>query len=261
MMTGITIYCEKCWSDAYIRSRLTGRPQVDCYRDLLEERKESPCNPEEQAGMKPYYEHAGITIYHGDCREILPQIEADVCITDPVRPNAHPDLVGSDDPKGLFAGMLAVLPQMKRLVVWLGCQSDPRFLSVVPEQYPFLRVCSLRYHMPSYRGRCLITGDYAYVYGEWPSVIPGRRVVSGECDAPFIYKNKQPHLCARNEHHANWVINKLTDMDDAIVDPFTGVGTILVAAKNNGRRAIGIEIEEKDCEIAAKRLSQEVLPL
>lgn len=43
--------CEKCWSDAYIRSRLTGRPQADCYRDLLEERKESPCSPEEQAGL------------------------------------------------------------------------------------------------------------------------------------------------------------------------------------------------------------------
>ena len=43
--------CEKCWSDAYLRSRLTHRSQADCYSEILEERKDNPCSAEEQAGI------------------------------------------------------------------------------------------------------------------------------------------------------------------------------------------------------------------
>ena len=128
--------------------------------------------------MKPYYEHAGITIYHGDCREVLPQLEQPLaCIVDPVWPNSV--FPGVDDPQALFAEAAALLT-VERLVVHLGCTSDPRFLAAVPERYPFFRVCWLRYARLSYRGRILLGSDVAYVYGKPPASRLGLHVLSGE---------------------------------------------------------------------------------
>jgi len=48
--------CEKCWSDAYSRARMSNRSQSDCYAELLEERKDNPCTAEQQRGDKrPVY--------------------------------------------------------------------------------------------------------------------------------------------------------------------------------------------------------------
>ena len=129
--------------------------------------------------MMPFYDRDGITIYCGDCRQILPQIQADVCITDPVWPNVHPDLIGADDPLGLWESTLPLL-DVKRLCVWLGCQSDPRFMRAVPSSLEFLRVCYLRRAVPSYNGRCLVSGDVLYCFGEWPVAAPGQKLLPGE---------------------------------------------------------------------------------
>lgn len=212
--------------------------------------------------MKPYYEDSvsSITLYHGDCREVLPRLAGDVLITDPVWPNAHPDLVGSADPYALFLGMLDVAPNVDRLVVWLGCQSDPRFLRAIDAtRWPFLRSCYLSRAVPSYNGRALVTGDMLYVFGVWPRSEAGRRVLPGECRVTSDASKRQPHPAARNRRHADWVVRWWTDEGNTIIDPFAGTGTTLVAAKDLGRRAIGIEIEERYCAVAAERLSQGVL--
>ena len=74
------------------------------------------------------------------------------------------------------------------------------------------------------------------------------------------YGNGKPHPSEhptpRRFQHLRWLVSKWAE--GLILDPFAGSGTTLLAAKVNGLPAIGIEIEEKYCEIAAKRLSQKV---
>jgi site-specific DNA-methyltransferase (adenine-specific) len=212
--------------------------------------------------MKPYYEENGITIYHGDCRQVLSEIgQVSSIITDPVWPNSLASLVGAERPYELFAEAAAFFPMVsKRLVVHMGCTSDPRFLMGIPKEMPYLRTCWLRYNFPSYRGRILIGSDVAYAYGIAPKARKGLHLLPGECstkdtDMDISVKRKF-HPCARKLNHLSWLITVFGE--DNILDPFMGSGTTLRAAKDLGRKAIGIEIEEKYCEIAAKRLSQEV---
>jgi len=209
--------------------------------------------------MTPYYEHGGITIYHGDCREVLPGIEAETMISDPVWPNAAVPLAGSDRPYELFAECLCLLAMsFKRLAVHLGCDSDPRFLLAVPKRFKFFRTAWLEMARPHYKGRLLYTSDIAYLFGDPPGadvcqVVPGKL-----CDSSSKGKEAD-HPCPRKLSHVKWLIRFFSNKDDTIVDPFMGSGTTLRAAKDMGRKAIGIEIEERYCEIAANRLSQEVL--
>lgn len=86
----------------------------------------------------------------------------------------------------------------------------------------------------------------------WPeNSFPTGRVTRGL--AP-----KNGHPCPKPAADWHWLLRKVSIDGETVLDPFMGSGTTLVAAKNLGRKAIGIEIEEKYCEIAAKRLSQHV---
>ena len=69
------------------------------------------------------------------------------------------------------------------------------------------------------------------------------------------------HPCPKPVGWMLWAVDLGSVGGDSILDPFLGSGTTAVAAKNLGRKCIGIEIEEKYCEIAVNRLAQEVLPL
>jgi len=208
--------------------------------------------------MTAYFEREGITIYHGDCREIVPLLDPPaVVITDPVWPNAVKSLAGADDPAGLLSDFLGLLPDtVARLVIQLGCDSDPRFLTAVPSRWPFLRSCWLEYVRPSYKGRLLYTSDLAYIFGQWPKPRPGAMVIPGK----FLQNDARPrtrgHPCPRQQSHVDWLVKWFGE--STILDPFAGTGPVLLAAKYAGLRAVGIEIEERYCEVAARRLDQRV---
>ena len=67
------------------------------------------------------------------------------------------------------------------------------------------------------------------------------------------------HPCPKPIAFMQWLMNLAALPGEIVIDPFCGSGTTLVAAKNAGLGAIGVEIDERYCEIAAKRLLWSVL--
>jgi len=185
-------------------------------------------------------------------------LKYDVVITDPMWPNNSVIEFKDIDPYSLFEDFAKLLPaETKRIAIVLGCDSDPNILASIRMQ--FFRVCWLRYNLPGYKGRLLNGSNVAYLYGGPPKSLPGRHLISGEFTDVRKVGKETKHPCSRRLAHMLWLINIWTDQTDVIFDPFMGAGTTLLAAKNHGQKAIGIEIEERYCEMAVKRLAQGVL--
>jgi len=199
-----------------------------------------------------------------------------VLITDPVWPGAKVKLAGRERPEHLFADMWSV-GNFSRSAIQIGCDTSPFFLSVIDQ--PFFRYCWLEQACPSYKGRLLLTGDVALLFGEPPKPRKGAMIVPGKCVATnsneftawrdfstqvrgkAIGATNTMHPCPRRIQHVAWLVNIWTDEDETVCDPFAGSGTTLLAAKQLGRKSVGIEIEERYCETAARRLQQEYFQL
>jgi site-specific DNA-methyltransferase (adenine-specific) len=207
--------------------------------------------------VKPYYhdERAGITIYHGDCREVLPALagSVDLVLTDPPygigadpsvrRPsnyqrragmeprqwdNAAPDigwLVNTAPTVVVWGGNYFPLPPSRGWLVW--CKPDA---------------------VPS-----MANAELA-----WTNLDRNTRYIVQTIAATNAERVRHP--TQKPLRVMRWSIESVGLVPGSLVlDPFMGSGTTLRAAKDLGHRAIGIEIEERYCEIAARRLSQEVL--
>lgn len=198
------------------------------------------------------------TLYCGDCREILPEIDADVMITDPVWPNCPTGLLqGADDPTKLMRETMQALPTIKRLVIVMRNDSDPRFLCTVPASTPFFRTQILPYVMPGYIGRKLGGDEMAYCFGQPPPSAPGRRVIPGHAPKEQPGGRKaNGHPCSRAIGHFRWLVHWWSLEGETVVDPFMGSGTTIVAAVEQHRKAIGIEIEPRYFDIACKRIER-----
>ncbi len=197
--------------------------------------------------MRPVWERDGLTLYHADARVLMPQLEpVDLVMVDPVWPNAHPDLVGAEDPWRLWGELAACFPRLtSRLIVHLGCASDPRFLGAVPERLPFFRACWLRYTPPRYRGTWLDGADVAYCFGAGPWKPPAGRTVLPQEGKGGVSRGAKftDHPTPRNEGHVEWLLHWHAPAGGVVLDPCAGSGTTLVAAWRLGLRAIGIEVD------------------
>jgi site-specific DNA-methyltransferase (adenine-specific) len=227
--------------------------------------------------LKPYYEHAGITIYHGDCREVLPGLEmVDHYITDP--PYSEATKAGAltrNDENGIggetfvpFAvdekflrGVLELRPATRWTVMFCDWRHAAGILQDPPFGYRYVRfaVWNKPDGAPQFTGDRPAPGWEAIaILHHWTNRMTWN---GGGSRSVWTYgiEKQNGHPTPKPLDLICKMVSLFTDEGELICDPFMGSGTTLRAAKDLGRRAIGIEIEEKYCEIAAKRLSQEVL--
>ena len=205
---------------------------------------------------EPYYhdEKAGITIYHGDCRDVLPTLApVDLVLTDPPYGIASVWVGGSrhgwgkadadkavrnewDAAPPTNKEIASVVAQGRDAVVWGG-----NYFALPPSRG------WLVWNKPE-RNFTLAEAELAWTTRD--NVI--RVFDANRSDVGREHPTQKPIALMR------WCLGFFPDAT-TILDPFMGSGTTLRAAKDLGRKAIGIEIEERYCEIAVKRLAQEVL--
>jgi site-specific DNA-methyltransferase (adenine-specific) len=230
--------------------------------------------------MKPYYQDADVTLYHGDCREVrLTPGSVDLLLADPpygvnwqsgLRQQAF-DLIANDG--GTFplldvlGGLLPALKRGRHLYVF-GLED----FGTLPVAASTELIWDKEMTGP---------GDLALPWG------PGHERILLGC-----YKISKANrddgygrLAARLRRHSvircprinaaavtrhptekpvpllRELIESSSSMGELVFDPYAGSGSTLVAAKLEGRRAIGIELDERYCAVAAERLAQQVLPL
>lgn len=218
--------------------------------------------------MKPYYDDGkGIQIFLGDCREILPQLpKADLILTDP------PYGIGVDKTMhkqgGSQYGNAAAPKSFYDATDWDHLPSQETIDQCFVAGNLVIIWGGNYFHLPPMRGWLVwdkMNGSNGFADCElaWTNLDQAVRIKKHLWNGMLRHDQEQ-----RNGHPTQkplaimvWCIEQAPPECQLILDPFMGSGTTLVAAKNLGRKAIGIETEEKYCEIAAKRLQQEVLPL
>ena len=222
----------------------------------------------EGAAMTPYYQDDWATIYHGDCREVLPKLEGvDLVLTDPPYgislqpPRGLTDAIqgdGRDEAKQLLSTLLRWMAihtlSNSAHFIFAGWSEDwvPRMI----REWFTVKACivwkknvwGIGYHTRPQH-------EFIYLVHHG-SPEPPEEPCSDVWEFP---RSSAPiHSCEKPVKLLSQAI-QLYDTARFILDPFMGSGTTLRAAKDLNRQAIGIEIEEKYCEIAANRMSQEVL--
>lgn len=210
--------------------------------------------------MKPYYQEGGQTIYNADCREILPALSFSVIISDPPYGISHPT-----DYAVRGRGSMAQCTDF-----------DPVHEDNKPfNPDPFIMWPCILWGANHYASRLPDSSgwlvwdkerpenlDQSTAELAWSNFVKGVRVFdhlwngmmrASENGASLVHPTQKPIALMK------WCLSLKWMPEGTICDPYMGSGTTLVAAKDLGRKAIGIEISEKYCEVAANRLRQSVL--
>lgn len=242
--------------------------------------------------LKPYYQDDSCIIYNGDCLEVMKEFKGnqfDLCLTDPPygvtqheQDNCvdlsslierYPSVIFSQQP--FTADLISSNKKLFRYeIIWdkvltsgfLNANNMPlrrheNILIFGSVKYNPQKTIGLKNHS---KGSPKTNSNENYgVYGFVDNA--GK---SGRLKFPAsIIKFSKPHpSVARHRTEKpialiRWLLETYSDKDDVILDPFLGSGTTARACKDLGRKCIGIEISKEYCDIAVKRLGQEVLSL
>jgi DNA modification methylase len=213
--------------------------------------------------MEPYYNKDGITIYHGDCRDVVPEI-------------GRPGLILADPPYGISHPGDFHKRGRDKLA---KCNDYP---DVHGDSERFDPSWLLALHVP-----CCLFGANHYAQSlppstgwivwdkmrpaeldqstaelAWTDFLRGVRVFRHHWDGMMTdsERGERYHPTQKPVALFKWILcHKWTPTVGVVLDPYMGSGPVLIACKDAGRHAIGIEIEERYCEIAAKRLRQSVM--
>ena len=202
-----------------------------------------------------YYERNGITIHHGDCNDILPKIgSVDIMITDPPygmnyvsgrRKEKHLAIVG-DDSLPVDSILEAINKAEKAAYVFCRWSDIPLLLapkSVIVWVKNNHTAGDLKHeHARKWEAICFYPKAKHQFAKRISDVITAAKTNNN------IHPTEKPVSLIAQLIQCNY--------GDIVLDPYMGSGTTLVAAKMLGRKAIGIEIEERYCETAAIRLEQ-----
>ena len=198
--------------------------------------------------VKPYYQDEYVTLYCGDCADILPHLPpVDLVLTDPpygINIAANPvrqrfEKLSWDAKPVNYKLLQLIIPKGRIAIVWGG-----NYFNLPPQQ------CFYVWDKGQPEEFSLAMVEQAWTNNRGPAKLFRKKVTT----------YKKSHPTQKPVELMSWCINKVKNVE-TVLDPFAGSGTTLVAAKNMGKKSIGIEREEKYCKVIVERLRQGVLGL
>lgn len=209
--------------------------------------------------MTPYYEQDGITIYHADCRDVLPLLDpVDLVMTDPpygIGESREKNINrGTDRAPGRDYGHFDWDQETVASDLIYQCRDVGKWACIFGGNY---------YAMPPSSCWLIwdkeINGDFADAELAWTNYPCAVRLLRHMWNGMLrVGREARFHPTQKPLAVIKWAIS-LAPASETVLDPFMGSGTTLRACKDLGKRCIGIEREERYCEIAVNRLAQGVL--